>query len=50
MLAYAEDENMSLAELAMEYESARAGISEDEVFGKMRELVIITKNAIHRRP
>jgi L-serine dehydratase len=44
---YVRGENVLLSDLALAYESARSGFSEEEVFGKMRDLVIITKNAIN---
>jgi L-serine dehydratase len=46
MLKFAGDQPIKLSELALEYESNRAGISVDEVFKKMRELVEITRNGI----
>jgi L-serine dehydratase len=46
MLEYAKNKSISLAELAMEYESARAGISKTEVFDRMKVLVEITRNSI----
>jgi L-serine dehydratase len=46
MMDFAKDKNISLAELAVQYESARSGLSTSEVFSKMKDLVIITKNSI----
>ena len=46
MLVYNEDKNLSLWELAMEYESVRGNISREAVFGKMRDIVVIMHNAI----
>ncbi len=46
MIAYAKDKNFSLADLAIQYESARSGLSPSIVFAKMKELVVITKNSI----
>ena len=46
MLTYNQDKNLSLWELAIHYESARGNISHDEVFEKMRAIVIIMQNAI----
>jgi len=46
MLAYNEDKNLSLWELAVHYESQRGNISNSEVFEKMREIVRIMSNAI----
>jgi len=46
MLAYNEGKNLSLWELAVHYESARGGISHEEVFEKMRAIVHIMQNAI----
>ncbi len=46
MLAYNDGKNMALWELATEYESARGGISNAEVFEKMRSIVRIMDNAI----
>ncbi len=46
MLLYARNEKTSLADLALEYESARAGLSKVEVFEKMKELVQITQQGI----
>lgn len=46
MISYAENKDISFAELALEYESSRAGVSKDVVFAQMQQLVLITKNAI----
>ncbi len=46
MLAFPTHRKINLSELALEYESARAGISKKEVFDKMSELVRITQNGI----
>jgi L-serine dehydratase len=46
MLAYNDGKNLTLWELAAEYESARGEISEAEVFGKMRSIVRIMDSAI----
>lgn len=46
MLEYNEGKNLSLWELAVHYESARGNISHDEVFEKMRSIVVIMQNAI----
>jgi len=46
MLAYNEGKDLSIWELAAEYESARGGISRAEVFEKMRSIVRIMDNAI----
>lgn len=48
MLEYNKDKNLSLWELAMEYESIRGNISQGEVFDKMREIVAIMEAAISR--
>ena len=46
MLAYNEDKNLSLSELAIDYECKRGNISGEEVFEKMRSIVRIMRNAI----
>ncbi|MEH6631295.1 MAG: L-serine ammonia-lyase, iron-sulfur-dependent, subunit alpha [Halopseudomonas aestusnigri] len=46
MIAYNQDKNLSLWELALKYESARGNISEDTVFEKMREIVQILDKSI----
>lgn len=46
MLAFNQDKNFSLWELAIEYEKARGNISTDEVFEKMRMIIRVMDNAI----
>ena len=46
MLAYNQDKNKSLWELAVDYEAARGNISAEEVFEKMRKIIHIMGNAI----
>ncbi len=46
MLAYNQDKDLQLWELAVHYESARGNISHQEVFEKMRSIVQIMDNAI----
>ena len=46
MLAFNQDKNQSLWELAVTYESERGGISRDEVFEKMRAIIRIMDDAI----
>jgi len=46
MLELETKNNLSLSELAMMYEKARTGLSEDAIMRKMEEIVFITKNAI----
>jgi len=46
MLAFNENRNLALWELAVEYECARGNISPEEVFEKMRDIVSIMQNAI----
>ena len=46
MLEYNQSKNLSLWELAVHYESVRGNISHDQVFEKMRDIVIIMQNAI----
>ena len=46
MLAFNQDKNQSLWELAVTYESERGGISRDDVFEKMRAIIRIMGNAI----
>lgn len=46
MMAYNQDKNLSLWELAVRYESIRGNISEAEVLSKMNEIRIILKNAV----
>jgi len=46
MLAYNEDRQLSLWELAVRYESLRGNITEEEVLSKMNDIRIILKNAV----
>lgn len=46
MLAYNENKDLSLWELAVRYESIRGNISEEEVLSKMNEIRIILKDAV----
>jgi L-serine dehydratase len=46
MLAYNRNRQLSLAELAIEYESARGGVGRDEILDKMIEIVRIMKNSV----
>lgn len=46
MLAWNEDKNLEMWELAAEYEAARGGTSREEVFGKMSALVEIMEREI----
>ena len=46
MLAYNQGKNLSLWELAVDYECMRGNISKEEVFEKMRSIVRIMRNAI----
>jgi L-serine dehydratase len=46
MFAYNQSRQLSLAELAIEYESARGGIGRDEVIAKMVEIVRTMKNSV----
>lgn len=46
MLAYNQDKNRSLWELAVDYECMRGNISREEVFEKMRSIVGIMRNAV----
>ena len=46
MLKYNEDKNLSLWELAVQYESARGGITTDEVFNQMQKIIKIMKQSI----
>ena len=46
MLEYNQEASLQLWELAVKYESARGGISENEVFAKMREIVQVMREAI----
>ncbi|MCP4654270.1 MAG: serine dehydratase [bacterium] len=46
MLEYNEDKDLELWELAVHYEGARGGMSRDEIFGKMRDIVRIMQKSI----
>lgn len=46
MLEYNADKNLSLWQLAVDYEAARGNISKEEVFEKMRAIIQIMGNAI----
>ena len=46
MLAYNDGKDLTLWELAVRYEAARAGISHTEVFEKMRGIVRVMDNAV----
>ncbi|WP_373521497.1 L-serine ammonia-lyase, iron-sulfur-dependent, subunit alpha [Aquiflexum sp.] len=46
MLAYNQDKNLNLWELAVRYESIRGNIPETEVLSKMDDIRIILKNAV----
>jgi L-serine dehydratase len=46
MLAYNRSRQLSLAELAIEYESARGGVDRDEIIAKMVEIVRTMKNSV----
>ncbi|NHE58173.1 L-serine ammonia-lyase, iron-sulfur-dependent, subunit alpha [Cyclobacterium plantarum] len=46
MMAYNQDKNLSLWELAVRYESIRGNISEEEVLAKMDDIRIILKDAV----
>lgn len=48
MLAYNQEKMLSLWELALEYESARANITKHEVFERMKSLVGIMEGSIHQ--
>ena len=48
MVTFCAGKQYTLSELALEYESARAGVSKEEVFTMMKELVVLTKNAINK--
>lgn len=47
MLAFNENRNLELWELALQYESARGNISSEEVFEKMRHIVQVMQNAVN---
>jgi len=46
MLRVASEKNLQLWELAAMYESARGNISQQEVFDKMKDIVVLTKSSI----
>ena len=46
MLAYNRSRQLSLADLAIEYESARGGVGRDEILNKMIEIVRIMKSSV----
>ena len=46
MLAYNRGRQLSLAELAIEYESARGGVGRDEIIDKMVDIVRTMKNSV----
>ena len=46
MLAYNRRRQMSLAELAIEYESARGGVGRQEIINKMAEIVRTIRNSV----
>ena len=46
MLAYNRSRQLSLADLAIEYESARGGVGRDEILDKMIEIVGIMKSSV----
>lgn len=46
MLELATDKDLSLSELAILYEKARTGLSEDSILKKMEEIVLIIKKSI----
>jgi len=48
MLAFNRSRNLSLWELAVEYESARASLSKDNVFKRMKEIVEIIQMSIEQ--
>jgi L-serine dehydratase len=47
MMQFNQNNNLELWELAVEYESARGNLSAEEVFSKMKELVLIMQNSIN---
>ncbi|MCF8259871.1 MAG: L-serine ammonia-lyase, iron-sulfur-dependent, subunit alpha [Melioribacteraceae bacterium] len=47
MLQLASAENLSLSELAINYENARTGLSAEAILKKMEEIVLITKEGIN---
>lgn len=46
MLAYNQDKNLSLWELAVRYESIRGNITSVEVLAKMEQIRLFLKNAV----
>jgi len=48
MLAYNRSRKLSLAELAVEYESARGGVGRDEIVGKMAAIVETMQASVRR--
>ncbi len=46
MMAYNEDKNLTLWELAVRYESIRGSISDEEVLSKMEQIRVILANAV----
>jgi len=48
MLTYNERRNLPLWELALDYESIRGGLSHQDIFQKMGEIVTIMQNAVRR--
>lgn len=46
MLEYNSDKNLSLWELALQYESARGNLSREKVFDMMKEIVEVMENSI----
>ncbi|MFX0050392.1 MAG: L-serine ammonia-lyase, iron-sulfur-dependent, subunit alpha [Candidatus Hermodarchaeota archaeon] len=46
MLKYNKDKNLNLWELATQYESIRGNISTEEVFNKMKNIVMVMKDSI----
>lgn len=46
MMAYNQDKNLTLWELAVRYESIRGNISEEEVLSKMEQIRVILKDAV----
>ncbi|MBX2817734.1 MAG: L-serine ammonia-lyase, iron-sulfur-dependent, subunit alpha [Saprospiraceae bacterium] len=48
MMSYNEVRNLSLSELALKYESARGGISEEAVLKLMSDLIDVMENAVQK--
>ncbi len=46
MIVLAKEENLSLSDLAIRYESARSGLSTESILKKMEEIVIIIRDSI----